>query len=352
VRQRALAQGLATPEEAPGLSTAQLTGLLLRGGISTSGEVSLVSGRGIGLDVVRDTVARLNGLVTLESREGQGTTVELSVPVSLSSLDGLLVEVDGAIAAVPLDAVRRTLLLRDEQVARTAQGESIVFEGQVVPFVPLLRALRRPERRARSHRSWPAVVVQHGQQLAALGVDRLLGTTHVVVRRLPPSTDADPVVAGASLDAEGDPQLVLDPAGLVAAAALSVPGAAKAPSRPAPILVIDDSLTTRMLVQSILEAAGYDVELATSAEEALAKAHAARYSLFLVDVEMPGMDGFEFVRVTRADSALREVPAVLVTSRSSAEDQLRGQRSGAAAYVVKSDFDQGRLLQLLKGLVG
>ena len=352
VRQVAARRGLVTAEHAPGLTQAQLFELLLHGGLTTSAEVTELSGRGLGLDVVRDTVARLKGEVSLTSRGGQGTTVEMRVPVSLSSIEGLLVEADGAVAALPLEAVRRTLHLRDEQVTRSAEGESIAFEGQAVPFVPLARALRRPERRGTGRRSWSAVVVQAGARLAAVGVDRLLGTASVVVRRVPAAAEADAVVAGASLDAEGNPQLVLDAAGLVAAAEAAATVAGARPSRPPPVLVIDDSLTTRMLEQSILEAAGYDVELAVSAEEALVKARATRFGLFLVDVEMPGMDGFEFVRVTRADPALREVPAVLVTSRSSAEDRLRGAQAGAAAYIVKSEFDQGQLLSLLRGLVG
>jgi two-component system chemotaxis sensor kinase CheA len=116
-------------------------------------------------------------------------------------------------------------------------------------------------------------------------------------------------------------------------------------------LVIDDSLTTRMLEQSILESAGYGVETATSAEEALVMVRRQRYCLFLVDVEMPGMDGFEFVETTRADPALREVPAILVTSRSAAEDKRRGQSVGASGYIVKNEFEQTELLELIRNLV-
>jgi two-component system chemotaxis sensor kinase CheA len=148
----------------------------------------------------------------------------------------------------------------------------------------------------------------------------------------------------------------LDPAGLVAAAEHSrgetFNSAAQAHVLRAPILVIDDSLTTRMLEQSILEAAGYQVELAVSAEDGLIKAQDNLYSLFIVDVEMPGMDGFGFVAQTRADPALRDVPAILVTSRDSVEDRLRGQQVGASAYVIKGEFDQMQLLQTIRILIG
>jgi two-component system chemotaxis sensor kinase CheA len=155
------------------------------------------------------------------------------------------------------------------------------------------------------------------------------------------------------LDAEGNPQLVLDPGGLVAAAERGRGvSAEEADLRRAPVLVIDDSLTTRMLEQSILESAGYEVELALSGEEALAKVRDRRYSLFIVDVEMPGMDGFEFVAQTRADAVLRDIPAILVTSRNAVEDRRRGEQVGARAYIVKGEFDQGQLIQNILTLIG
>ena len=122
--------------------------------------------------------------------------------------------------------------------------------------------------------------------------------------------------------------------------------------RARPILVIDDSLTTRMLEQSILESAGYEVDLATSGEDGLERARKRRYALFLVDVEMPGMDGFSFIERTRADPALRDMPAILVTSRASPEDRQRGRAWAREAYIVKGEFDQTELLEKIRLLVG
>jgi two-component system chemotaxis sensor kinase CheA len=194
--------------------------------------------------------------------------------------------------------------------------------------------------------------VESGTSRAALGVDRLIGISHVAQRPLPALAPTEPYVAGVALDAEGVPLLVLDSQSLVAAAGLPLRASvAPALAVKRPILVIDDSLTTRMLEQSILQTAGYEVELACSAEEALEKARQCRYALFLVDVEMPGMDGFGFVEVTRADPLLRDVPAILVTSRNEPEDRRRGREAGAAGYVVKSEFDQIALLERIRGLV-
>ncbi|MET0413769.1 MAG: response regulator, partial [Polyangiaceae bacterium] len=119
-----------------------------------------------------------------------------------------------------------------------------------------------------------------------------------------------------------------------------------------PLLVIDDSMTTRMLEQSILESAGYEVDTASSAEEGLASARRRRYALFLVDVEMPGMDGFTFIETIRKDPDLRAIPAILVTSLSEPAHRKRGQDVGAQGYVVKSEFDQADLLTRIRRLVG
>jgi two-component system, chemotaxis family, sensor kinase CheA len=324
---------------------------LLRGGISTSVSVNQVAGRGIGLDVVREAAERLGGQVEVETTAGLGSVFLLVVPLSIASLEGLVVEVNGALVTVPLDSVRRTLRVSSNEVTRTEQGQSIVCDGHAIPFVALARVLRPsvgplPE----APRVWSAVVLERDGQ-AAIGVDRLLGTATIVLRPLPQYAAADSIIAGVSIDADGNPRLVLDPDELVTV--IQRGRFADAQQRPErrSILVIDDSLTTRMLEQSILESAGYEVDTASSAEEALVRARQKRYALFLVDVEMPGMDGFTFVQRTRADPELSRVPAILVTSLSAPEHLARGKEVGAQGYVIKSEFDQADLLRRIRGLV-
>jgi two-component system chemotaxis sensor kinase CheA len=330
----------------------ELLRLLLEGGMSTSGAVTEVSGRGIGLDVVREAAERLGGEATMRTDAGKGTTVELAVPVSITSLHTLIVEASGETAAIPVDAVRGTLRLTREDVIRTAQSEAVFFDGQAIPLASVRHAISSTPASARSSTYSSAVIVQGRTGVAALGVDRIVGTAHVVMRPLPELAPAAGVVAGVTLDAVGDPRLVLDPDSLVAGAQQASTVTVEATPSRLTVLVVDDSLTTRMLEQSILESAGFDVDLAISGEEGLAKARAARYALFLVDVEMPGMDGFTFIERIRADPHLRDIPSVLVTSRSSPEDRQRGQDVGAQAYVVKSEFDQGVLLERIRTLVG
>jgi len=330
------------------ISDAGLVDLLLKGGVSTSGTVTEAAGRGVGLDVVREIAARLDGEVLARTLKGVGTSIELVVPVSLAALDALLVETGDSVSAIPLASVRHTLRLAPGDVTRGPDGESIVHDGKVIGFASLARSMGGA---ARSAAMGSAVVVGSGGTLAAIGVERLQGAANVIVRPVPALAFADPLVAGLYLDARGVPQPVLDAEALVKS--LGGGGAMEAePERALPILVIDDSLTTRVLEQSILESAGYEVDLAIHAEEGIEKARARRYGLFLVDVEMPGMDGFEFVERTRADPELSKTPAILVTSRNAPEDRKRGVDAGARGYIVKSEFDQREVLDLIRGLIG
>jgi len=339
-------------KEAQGMGSEELLRLLLGGGISTSGTITEVSGRGIGLDVVRDAVERLGGDVTVRTEPGKGTTLELAVPLSLASLETLVIESSGVAATIPLDSVRRCVRLGPEEIARTAQGGTVVYEGKVIPFLPLVAMVLASPPSLDVARHWSAVIVEGTNGVAAFGVDRLLGTTNLVLHPLPELAQAGAVVAGASFDARGTPQIVLDPDGLIAAAQRGEPTQSQPQTVRPPILVIDDSLTTRMLERSILESAGYLVDIATSGEDALEKASQTRYSLFLVDVEMPGIDGFAFIQRTRSDANLRDIPSILVSSRDAPEDHKRGREVGAQAYIVKGEFNQGKFLECVRRLVG
>jgi two-component system chemotaxis sensor kinase CheA len=352
VRRVAVRRGFVEPSNAASLGLEEVVRIIMKGGVSTSSTVDEVSGRGIGLDVVRETAERLKGEVRVRSERGQGTSVEILVPVSLSSLTALKVDAGGMVVSLPLDAVRQIVRITGHDIVRSAEKESIVHDGKVLPFMTLTRALRMKTDVERRRQAWSALVLEASSGTAAIGIDRLLGVSSLVVRPLPALVKAEPVVAGASLDAEGNPQLMLDPEGLVETACLGKgPVLERDSEKRASVLVIDDSLTTRMLEQTILESAGYEVDLATSGEEALVKAREKQYGLFLVDVEMPGIDGFEFVSRTQTDTALRTVPSIMVTSRNAVEDRRRGEQAGARAYIVKGEFDQGHLLQTIRELM-
>ncbi|GGN07641.1 two-component system chemotaxis sensor kinase CheA [Actinoplanes campanulatus] len=334
---------------------AGLLDLVLRGGISTSPSVTEVAGRAIGMDAVREVATRLRGEVKVRSTPGAGASVELAIPLVLLSMTGLNVAAGGMMVTLPLDVVCGCVRLSAEDAATAAVTGRIVYDGSAAPFLPLAEALYAGTAAPESVGIGAAVVVKGESGLFALGVDRLAGTSALVARPLPELARASPAVGSVTVDADGNPRLVLDPDGLAAEVAggrlSEARPQATAVLTPLPILVVDDSLTTRMLERSILESAGYEVDLAASAEDALEMARTRRYGLFLTDIDMPGIDGFTFVERTRADPRLAGIPAILVSSRASAADRDRGRDAGAGAYVEKGEFDQERLLGHIERLV-
>ncbi|HTD06107.1 hybrid sensor histidine kinase/response regulator [Undibacterium sp.] len=340
-----------TEEKIEALSIQDLLSILTKGGVSTAKTITELSGRGVGLDLVRSSVQQIGGEMIAHTEAGRGTSVELLVPVSLASLQALIVESSGQPLAIPLDAVQSTLRVAGSDIVHAEQGRRIVHQGTLIPLIKLSLAGRMHSARPAAPHILSAVVINTAAGAIAVAVDKLRGTESIVLRPLPAMAPASAMISASFLDHEGNPQLVLDPEMLASGMHSTVTHANVSSDPSLPILVIDDSLTTRMLESSILEAAGFGVALAASAEEGLALALRNQYALFLVDLEMPGMDGIEFIEHTRADPVLRSIPCILVTSRDAAEDKQRAEQAGASAYIVKGEFNQVEFLRRIRQLV-
>ncbi|PTL80635.1 response regulator [Vitiosangium sp. GDMCC 1.1324] len=352
VRQVAVERGVVTAAEVDSLDEQGLLELLFQSGFSTARAVTEVSGRGVGLDVVRDMVRRLKGEVHITSRQGLGTCITLEVPLTLASLEMLGVEAGGQRLLVPLEALNGAIHLPAEAVTWTGARACISYAGEVLPFLPLVDALGNTSGTQRP-RAWSVLVLDAGTAgRAAVGVEKLLGISRRVSRPLPATVPQLPLVAGASFDEQGVPLLLLDAAGLVRlvqAGSSGGPPKARVSQRHL-ILVVDDSVTTRMLEKSILEAAGYQVELAASGEEGLEKVQRGGHSLLIVDVEMPGMSGLDVTRRIRAMPALQSLPILMVSSLATEEDKRRGRDAGVSAYIVKGEFHQHSFLDTVARL--
>lgn len=352
IRRRLVAQRVVDGRQAEQLDEDALLQRLLRGGISTATEVSGLAGRGIGLDLVRDAVQRTQGRLALASEPGRGTRWDIQVPVSLLALPVLQVRCADQRIYLPQATVRHACRVASAGRHSETHGDTLAFDGQLLPLRSLAALLGEQE--GDEPAMLQVVILGDGAHRAALVVDAILGTADAVVRPLPVELGEVELVSGASIDQHGDPVPVIDVDHLLARAHA---GSAQRRRRNAvieraPILVIDDSLTTRMMEQSILEAAGYAVDLAVSADEALARDDLARFKLIVCDVEMPGRDGYAFVTALRADPVLKATPCILVTSRGSPEDRARGRDAGADAYVVKGEFDQDLFLGTIARLLG
>ncbi|HEX7187161.1 MAG TPA: response regulator [Actinomycetes bacterium] len=366
LRAHAVARGLLPPEStATGPALLQV---MFAPGFSTRDEVTITSGRGVGLDVVRTVVEDLSGALEVRSEQGAGTTFVITLPVTLGVLRCLLARVGTERYALPVAGVVETIGLASAERHEVAGVPVIARDGRTMPVVDLGVALAVVgDRDPRA-----AVVVHHGSagEMLALAVDALEGEREVVVKELGGFLGRLPAVAGATIDGDGSVVLVLDLREL-AARQLAIGAPAAAPSSPAPVgdragadvpgqrqpgrprvLVVEDSVGVRELQRVILEGAGYDVVTAVDGADGASRLGDEPVDLVLSDVEMPGMDGFTLTRTLRRTRGWEDVPVVIMTSRGDEADQRAGLDAGASAYLLKSEFDQAELIDTVRRLLG
>jgi two-component system chemotaxis sensor kinase CheA len=330
---------------------------LFEGGLTTRAEVTALSGRGVGLDIVRAALQRIRGRVDLAWVPGAGTTFTLECPPTLATIRALLVEVGPHLVAIPASSIERLLRVRPEEI-KHAEGRPVVAtSGAPVPLVALARLLpplvQRPVAGALA-----VVLLRSGDRQVAIAVDELVAEEEIMVRPVWRDRDPLPHVSGAAILGTGRVALVINPASLVEAGLLLAAGGVIAfadavPGRARPrVLVVDDSITTRTLERSILEAAGYDVLTAVDGADAWRVLQEHGSELVVADVEMPRMDGFGLCATIRGSKRFKELPVILITALETPEHRARGLEAGADAYIGKSSFDQQQLLDTITQLVG
>ena len=319
-------------------------------GVTTRSDVTSLSGRGVGLDAVRDRVARLHGRLQVETELGRGATVRIVVPTDLSVLRAVVVGSGGTRFAVASANVHRLGRASWDEVA-TLEGRTYVRSGEaLVPLVDLADALALERSTLDGGAArWPFVVIAAGERSVAVRVDELFDERELVVRPLGSRVRRAAFVAGAVPGERGEVMLLLDAADL-ASARPGLRPEADAPRRRRRVLVVDDSLTTRQLERAMLEAAGYDVRVAEDGARAWLLLESERFDLVVSDIEMPAVDGFQLLGRIRASATLGTTPVVLVTALADDADRRRALELGANAYVLKSRFDQEELLELLARL--
>jgi two-component system chemotaxis sensor kinase CheA len=359
VRRAAVGQGLVTALEASGLDTQETIQLIFRLGLSTKVEVTDLSGRGVGLDVVRQNLERLHGLVQVDTAAGQGTTFTLTLPLTLATSQVLLVRAAGQLVALPTTTVERILRVPATDVGRIEGKPAIRSNGRPLPLVPLDQVLELPHSDTilAPEQRLPVVILGIAERRIAFRVDSLEGTQEVVVKSLGRQLRRVRNVAGATILGTGEVVMILNVADLVKsaqetpAAAAPLPVEVQEPPRRR-VLVVDDSITTRTLEKNILENSGYRVWVAADGEEAWALMQSEPLDLVVSDIAMPRMDGFVLTEQIRGDERFRDLPVVLVTSLESQRDRQRGLEAGADAYITKSAFDQQNLLEAIEHLIG
>jgi two-component system chemotaxis sensor kinase CheA len=353
--------GMLTEEEAEKLGEREALALVFRSGVSTSPIITDVSGRGLGLAIVREKVERLGGTVALESHPGAGTRFRIVLPLTLATFRGVLVRAGDRLFVIPAVSVERVTRAAEGDIRTVENRETILLGGQAVALVKLGDVLELPRKAAASAAAdnVQAVVLRQGPERIAFRVDEVLGEQEVLVKTLGPQLARVRNVAGACVLGTGQVAPVLNVPDLMKSAvkpAAPSRGHAAAAEQPAgarkrSILVVEDSITSRALLKNILESAGYRVATAVDGIDAYTALKTATFDLVVSDVEMPRMDGFDLTAKVRADKRLAELPVVLVTALESREDRERGIDVGANAYIVNSSFDQSNLLEIVRRLI-
>ncbi len=358
VRRVAVERGILTEAEAAALSDEDAVYLILRPGFSTRSFITDVSGRGVGMDVVKTNIDQVKGNLIIRSTPGRGTEMLMQFPLTMAIIDGLLVDCGNESYAIPLHYVSEVLRLQVSDIQHDFGRESIRLHGEAIPLVSLARTLdpSAPDTTDRGRAT--AVLLSFRNRKLAFLVTRTIGEQDLVVKGTGSQLRSVEFFSGATILGDGTPLLILSVPDLFNESLVGKTGLRdayareQAASRRGRILVVDDSITTRTMEKNILEAHGYDVTIAVSGFDALAKLAEATFDLMISDVEMPGMTGFELTREVRQQEETRTMPVIICTSLATDAHKRLGMEVGAQAYIVKGTFDQGTLLDTVESLVG
>jgi two-component system chemotaxis sensor kinase CheA len=359
VKQSAIRLGIISQSEARTMNDRDALALVFHSEVSTTQTVTAISGRGLGMAIVRAKTEKLGGRITIDSRRFGGTTLRILLPLKLATFRGVVVSAAGCVCVLPTQNVERVLRVKPADIQTIENRESISLDGRVVSLVRLdaVLDLSPGPRRQDDAAPLPVVVLHSADQRIAFVVDEVLREEEVLVKPLRRPLGRVRNIAGATALESGKPVPILNVSDLIKSAR-SRGGPAPMPSAPSKaaeaqkrILVVEDSITSRMLVKGILESAGYHVQIAVDGVDAFTLLREHSFDLVVSDVEMPRMDGVDLAARIRADKRLCDLPIVLVTALESRQERERGIDAGASAYLVKSSFDQSNLLEAVRRLV-
>jgi two-component system chemotaxis sensor kinase CheA len=356
IRESAIRKGLIAAENAALLSEQEALDLVFLPGFTTASILTDLSGRGVGMDVVRTNVSELGGQVVLESQPGYGTQVTLLLPLTLVTTRILLVKVGAQTFALPASGCQSIIWVHEDDI-NTIEGRAMIDHNErTVPLLSLADLIGIDAPPAFSHEArMPTILLGTARRMLSLLVDGVLDEREAVVKPIGPLLEAQRRYTGAIQLGNGQLVLMLNPVALAQAARgvrFSRPTESVTTRTHPQLLITDDSFTTRELMRSILHSAGYEVATAVDGLDALDKLRAHTYDLVVSDVEMPRMNGFELTASIRQELGLKDLPVIIVTSLASDDHKRQGLEAGAQAYIVKSQFNQDNLLEAIEQLLG
>jgi two-component system chemotaxis sensor kinase CheA len=363
IKQAAMNRGVRSPKELAEMSTAEIQALIFAPGFSTRTAVTEISGRGVGLDVVRANVERLKGNIQVEFTPGKGCLFRITLSSSLSTTDALIVEVSQRPYAMPVGFVEAMQLVSPQEVFATEGSQTLPFQGESITVAWLADLLGLPVKAPTSTKALhaasktiPCIILRIGSERLAVLVDTILEQQNIVLK--PQSLLLKRVrnISGATILGTGDVCMVLNPPDLFKSArkaitSVTVKELTEQAQVKQKILLVEDSIPIRTQMKRILESAGYDVTAAVDGEDGFNKLRAGSFKAVVSDVQMPNLDGLGLTAKIRQFQEYKQLPVILVTTLASQEDKRQGAEAGASAYITKGDFEQGVLLDTLRRLI-
>lgn len=362
VAEVAVRDGILSESDAARRSPQELTRILFRPGFSTSAAVTSLSGRGMGLSVVYEAIRRLQGDLDLRPVPSGGTLISLSVPLSIATHRLVVANCGNQVFAIPILGIERLQRVKLSSIETVEGKPVVVLNGQPVPLASIhgLLGLEHSSNRTDPD-ALQIVILRSGSHRVALAVDSVVRETDAVIQDLGPAAGCSGRISSGVVLDNGTIAFVVNPMELIESAvqprsqmqSLSFAKAPEALPEPMPssILVVDDSMTTRALEKSILEAHGYQVRVAVDGVEALTRLRQEPADLVIADIEMPRLNGFGLIEAMKQDRKLKTIPVIIVSSVERREDQERGLALGADAYIVKRKFDQEELLTAIRQIL-
>ncbi|MEB3309802.1 MAG: hybrid sensor histidine kinase/response regulator [Snowella sp.] len=372
IKQTAIKRKLYRAEELAAMGPNQLRSLIFLPGFSTRSFITEISGRGVGLDIVRTNVERLKGNIQIESNANQGTIFRIQLRSTVATLNVMLVEIRGLIHALPIEAIEKTLLIRPQEVYSLEGQPTISVDGKPIPLVKMADILELPavttgagqkqRQRQVENNLLSAVLLNVEGQTLAFEVDKLQEVLDVVIKPQTKLLKRVRNILGATILGTGEVCMILNPQDLVRSVRKQHQSttmldsddldAAPVMTQKPVILLVEDSIAVRTQEKRILEKAGYEVVIAVDGLDGYNKLRSGQaFDGIISDVEMPNMNGLAFTAKVREHPEYRELPLILVTSLASEEDKRRGAQAGANAYIVKDQFNQELLIETLERLV-
>ena len=372
VRATAIRSGAILASAAENLTPQEVLQFVFLSGLTTKKIITDISGRGLGLAIVREKIEQLNGTVSVDTQAGRGTTFHLLLPLTLATFRGVVIKANDRKFIIPTGFVERAVRLSRSEIRTVENRETIRLDGEILSLVRLSDVLRLPNRKngRTKQKSFGAddadtqtsafvfiLILSSAKKRLAFQVDGVLAEEEVLIKGLGKQLSRVRNIAGATILGAGKVVPVLNVADLMISAikqgefsstAVEDHGATPRTGR---LLVAEDSITARTLLKNILETDGYQVTTAVDGVDAFTQLQNGDYDLVVSDVDMPRMSGFELTTKIRNDKKLSEIPIILVTALGSSQDRERGIEVGASAYIVKSSFDQSNLLEVVQRLL-